>query len=279
MKFEKYLNEIAGYTMPAKDKKIIKDFVYNDATSGKGKSLWIDGDYLFAPMISSETQYVAKRGKNREITTGIVFGYNETVMKFEKYLIENKNYDSLMKDMEKTLELEKKIHEYPTMASIINFINDINTAKGKKLINLTNDFDRYCKLGLAWNIRGMNTDIVEKAYNFAIEKRKTAFPKYDLTAINNAIKFFLGEYNNASKKGWQSAGTLKELLGILSEIEDLLAEPWRVGLEEETQFPTLKREISWSLNYAKKQLKKQYETFAWEKLQEFEKDIKALKKS
>ena len=73
------------------------------------------------------------------------------------------------------------------------------------------------------------------------------------------------------------ASTLKEILRILSDIEDLLKEPWRVGLEEETQFPTLKREISWYLTYAKKYLKKRYEGFALDMLIKFEKDIKTLK--
>lgn len=186
------------------------------------------------------------------------------------------SFESLISDLKMFEKEERKIHEYPTMSSIISFIEAINKAKGKKLKDLTVDFDSYCKLGIGWEIKGMpgSDKIVERAYNFAIERRKTAFPRYSLVAIDKAIVFV----QKAITKEKSNKG-LKEYLRTLTDIKELLQEPWRVGLEEETQFPTLKREVSHDLKFILKKMKAQYDYHilsAFEK--EFEKDILGLKK-
>ena len=70
---KKYLGEVSGYTLKAKDKKVILAFI-NGSTSGDGNSLHIDGDYLFGGMANSTTDYVAKRNKDGSISVGKAYG-------------------------------------------------------------------------------------------------------------------------------------------------------------------------------------------------------------
>lgn len=193
-------------------------------------------------------------------------------------LLEGKDrFESLLSDLKDFEKKERKIHKYPIIASIISYIEGINKAKGKKLKDLTSNFDSYCKGGINWEIRGMpgSEKIVERAYNFAIEKRKTAFPNYDLTAINKAIAFVQEKRDKAG----QDTKSLKEYLYTLNSIKELLQEPWRVGLDEETQFPTLKREVSHDLRFIFKKMKSRYELSILDVFKkEFEKDILNLKK-
>ena len=70
---EETIDEVMGYKMKAKDKKIIKAFI-DGAKDGQGDSLWIEGDYLFGPMQSTKKQPVAQRTKDGEIVTGQAFG-------------------------------------------------------------------------------------------------------------------------------------------------------------------------------------------------------------
>ena len=88
MKFKQFINEVSGYTMKAGDKKIIKAFVDGD-TDGKGKVLWIEGDYLYGPMQSSKKAFVAKRDSSGKITTGMAYGnVSQTWLNFVNKLIQ-----------------------------------------------------------------------------------------------------------------------------------------------------------------------------------------------
>jgi hypothetical protein len=73
MRFEKYLTEVMGYKIKAKDKKLIQAFI-DGATDGEGNALWIEGDYLYAPMQSNPSNAVAQRDKKGKITTGQAYG-------------------------------------------------------------------------------------------------------------------------------------------------------------------------------------------------------------
>ena len=66
------VDEVSGYKMKPKDQKLIKAFI-DGATSGNGKALWIEGDYLFGPMQSSQSDYVAKRDGDY-ISVGNAYG-------------------------------------------------------------------------------------------------------------------------------------------------------------------------------------------------------------
>lgn len=69
---EEKVDEVMGYRMKPKDQKLIKAFI-DGATSGEGKALWIEGDYLYGPSQSSTTDYVAKRDGNY-ISVGTAYG-------------------------------------------------------------------------------------------------------------------------------------------------------------------------------------------------------------
>lgn len=70
---EEKVDEVMGYRLKAKDKKIIMAFI-NGATSGEGNALWIEGDFLYGPMQSTPRDAVAQRGKDGTITPGIAYG-------------------------------------------------------------------------------------------------------------------------------------------------------------------------------------------------------------
>jgi hypothetical protein len=84
---DKYLgkvDEVMGYKLKPKDKKVIQAFIdgYKD---GKGNALWIEGDYLFGPMMSSTSDYVAKRDKDGKIHVGRAYGnVSQTYQNFIK---------------------------------------------------------------------------------------------------------------------------------------------------------------------------------------------------
>lgn len=68
-----YLNEIVGYKMKVKDKKIIKEFI-NGCGSGSGDSLWIEEDYLYGPYIQNTGDFIAMRNEDGEIVLGMAYG-------------------------------------------------------------------------------------------------------------------------------------------------------------------------------------------------------------
>lgn len=69
---ENLVNEVMGYKIKPKDKKIILAFI-NGATRGEGNSLWIEGDYLYGPYQSTPNNAVAQRA-NGKIITGQAYG-------------------------------------------------------------------------------------------------------------------------------------------------------------------------------------------------------------
>ena len=72
------VSEVMGYTLKAKDKKIILAFI-DGAKNGEGKALFIDGDELRAPM-----SVVATR-KGGKIVPGIAYGnVSQTYLNFLK---------------------------------------------------------------------------------------------------------------------------------------------------------------------------------------------------
>ena len=78
---EREISEVSGYTLKAKDKKVILAFI-KGYREGKGNSLWIEGDYLFGPAASNSSNYIAKRD-GAIISTGRVFGnVSQTYMNF-----------------------------------------------------------------------------------------------------------------------------------------------------------------------------------------------------
>jgi len=81
---EKYLGEVSGYTIKAKDKKVIMAFINGDK-KGQGKALWIEGDYLYGPSQSSTSDPVAMRDKKGNIVLGNAYGnVSQTWMNFIK---------------------------------------------------------------------------------------------------------------------------------------------------------------------------------------------------
>jgi len=73
MRFKNYITEVMGYTLKAKDKKLIKAFI-DGATDGEGNALWIEGDYLYGPMQSTTNNAVAYRDKKGKVTAGQAYG-------------------------------------------------------------------------------------------------------------------------------------------------------------------------------------------------------------
>ena len=199
-------------------------------------------------------------------------------MKFYNYINESVNYNKLLKILKDYREEEVKIHEYPTMDAVIDQIERIYNEKNKKKIKeLTQNFDTYCKLGIGWEIRNMSGSekIIRLAYDFIMEKRKSAFPKYKLTVVNELIKYFEEQVKTAKSNKF-SSGTIalfEQALNIFKDIKWMLDNPYIIGLEEESQFSTLSQEIKNDISFIKKKFKQNYNISQIEMIEKLSKNL------
>jgi len=199
-------------------------------------------------------------------------------LKFYNYINESVNYNKLLKILKDYREEEVKIHEYPTMDAVIDQIERIYNEKNKKKIKeLTQNFDTYCKLGIGWEIRNMSGSekIIRLAYDFIMEKRKSAFPKYKLTVVNELIKYFEEQVKTAKSNKF-SSGTIalfEQALNIFKDIKWMLDNPYIIGLEEESQFSTLSQEIKNDISFIKKKFKQNYNISQIEMIEKLSKNL------
>lgn len=137
MKFKTYINEVAGYTIKAKDKKIILAFINGDK-KGQGKALWIEGDYLYGPNQSSTSDPVAMRNKKGKITVGNAYGnVSQTWINFirkntPKFFLETNLYERLTGPTR--MQLQKEL--------------DKNRKTGMSIRKATMDIEKRYKVNL-----------------------------------------------------------------------------------------------------------------------------------
>lgn len=161
--------------------------------------------------------------------------------------------DTQFQEINKKIDISDKIErnngkDYTISATLKNFMLLLQDNKPSKIKALTEEIDHYMKLGIGWGMSEPSEikDSVQLVYAYAMDKRKLFTSPIDTTPIDELIEFL-------SQMQSDPYTTVRK--GFVS-LRDLLKEPWKFGLYEETQFSTPKQEINWEVKLSKQRFKK-----------------------
>ena len=151
--------------------------------------------------------------------------------------------------------------EYPPAAAYLNYYKELNSATSKnKIKDLTKEFAEFLAYGDKYSIKDnkLADEIREELHNFLIKKRQQVIPKYDTGELKNFIdtriikvreKWDNTNFKNALKKN----DNLEYLYDyLIRDIVDVLENPHKIGLPEESEFNSLQKEINSAVSFLKK---------------------------
>jgi len=144
--------------------------------------------------------------------------------------------------------------EFPRAAGLLQLLKDLEKAKSSRAVKkVTGDIDNYIKRGIGWGEPNTPWYAATRAlYEYAMARRRATSEAYDTTNVDAAIAYF---------KKYLTGSTLKEVVKILEDIRGLMLDPSSLGLYEETEFSTMREEMSWPLQRIRKILKR--EVYGW----------------
>ncbi len=161
--------------------------------------------------------------------------------------------DTRLQEINKKIEISDKIErtngkDYTISSTLKNFMTLLQTNKPSKIKKLTEEIDHYIKLGIGWGMSEPSEvkESVQLVYAYAMDKRKLFISPIDTKPIDELIEFL-------SQMESDPYTTVRK--GFIS-LRELLREPWKFGLYEETQFKTPKQEINWEVKLSKQRFKK-----------------------
>ncbi len=241
------------------------EVAFNDFARSRGFTNKVAGDYAF----------MNKKGKMfkliRTRRDGTITVWEEGVGRYDlKYVVmgepisvkgeEESTKEKLFSKLESVRVKEKALVDYPYTANVIDLLKRVEEANTFKDVRQTTiEFDDYLKRGIGWQIEGVPEagKVFGEAYDYAMEKRKKFLNrKFDTTGLDEIIK----RYEAVSKKLPENEDQ-KELVGHLRGIKELFEDNWKIGLYEESEFPTLKQEVNQAVKVMKRKAKKNFWAF------------------
>ena len=153
-------------------------------------------------------------------------------------------------------------HEYPYAVAYKEHLNSILNAKSKKdILITTHELDDYLRQGDKYFIKENKKadEIREFLFNFLLEKRREIIDKYD----TKKLFIFLDQFVADKAKGFDLkrplSHTEREMRNIVQQISniiDTLSHPESIGLYEQSQYGTMKKEVSDEVSSLRKTVKK-----------------------
>lgn len=161
--------------------------------------------------------------------------------------------DKQFQEINKKIDISDKIErsngkDYTISATLKNFMLLLQDNNPSKIKKLTEEIDHYIKLGIGCGMSELSEvkESVQLVYVYAMDKRKLFTKPVDTKPIDDLIEFL-------SQMESDPYTTVRK--GFIS-LRELLREPWKFGLYEETQFSTPKQEINWEIKLSKQRFKK-----------------------
>ena len=148
--------------------------------------------------------------------------------------------------------------DYPYTDNVIDLLKRVEKANTPKDVKQTTvELDDYLKRGIGWQIEGVKEagDVFGEVYEYAMEKRKKFITKkYDTVALDEVIK----KHKKLAKE-FKDIESQQDLVSYLEGLKNTIEGNWKIGLYEESEFPTLKQEVSHAISFLKRKSRK----FEW----------------
>jgi hypothetical protein len=166
--------------------------------------------------------------------------------------------EKLFSKLENIRTKEKAKVDYPYTDNVIDLLKRVEKANTPKDVKQTTvELDDYLKRGIGWQIEGVKEagDVFGEVYEYAMEKRKKFITKkYDTTALDEVIK----KHKKLAKE-FKDIESQQDLVSYLEGLKNTIEDNWKIGLYEESEFPTLKQEVNHAISFLKRKSRK----FEW----------------
>jgi hypothetical protein len=167
-------------------------------------------------------------------------------------------FQNLMSKLDKIRAKEKALVDYPRTDAVIDLLKRVEEANTSKAVKtITEEMDDYLKRGIGWQIEGVKEagDVFGEVYDYAMEKRKKFITKkYDTTALDEVIR----KHKKLAKQ-FKDIESQQDLVSYLEGLKNTIEDNWKIGLYEESEFPTLKQEVNHAISFLKRKSRK----FEW----------------
>ena len=143
-------------------------------------------------------------------------------------------------------------YEYPRALGLRHLLDQLENARNPaKIKKITLEVDTYIKRGIGWGEHPAEKEAIKAVYDYAREKRRLVFTALDLTHIDRAISFF-----SDKAKAMPSEKSLQSACRKLRDVREIMQSPDSIGLYEESQFSTIRQEISFDFKLIRRWLKR-----------------------
>lgn len=167
----------------------------------------------------------------------------------------------LLNNIHELIALEKdQGSEYPKSEIYLKFYTKLRDKISK---NELAEIFNYLAYGDSYLLKNnkLADNIREIIYNIAIATAKKLFPPYDIRNLEIFIRKYKNKIEKSYNKKIQNIPDYFKIFNYLDDIVNLLLNPYKIIIPEETEFPSLKKEINSYINLIKKEAKKNFTIF------------------